>query len=1039
MNKLKFKILYLFLFVANIMSAQINIKGTVIDESKEPMPGVTVQVKGKNMGTVTDLDGNFKLKVPGKNSIIVVSFIGYQSKEIKVGNEKSFKIKLEEESLQLDEVVVSAGYTEIKRRDFTGSYGKVDMDEMMKSPVVNFDQALAGRVAGVQVSSNEGGPNAEYSIVIRGNNSLTQSNQPLYVIDGFPMESAEGIDPNDIANIDILKDASSTAIYGSRGANGVVIITTKKGMAGKPTVNYKGSFSVNKITNTYDLLDGYEFAKLQTEVQPEQTINNTYFRPLEDGTPRDLDWYSTCPYVDWQDEVFRTAFTHNHYFSITGGSNDTKYSSSFSYLTQEGVIDNSDYSRFQGRINLEHNITKKLKLNVIGNYTRGITNGTSPSATVSSSTSSLMYSVWGYRPVTYNDIDLRTAMIDPDVDSSNDYRFNPILSLREEYSRRYEDNLGVNESLEYQIMKGLKVKSTLGYKLNKILSEKFNNSRTRSGYEKSADHVNASAGFNESSSWLNENILTYEKRFKKSHYMNFLAGVTFQGQDSKAYSVKVINISDESLGMSALDLGTPSTASSSASEVKSMSYLAKANYNYKSKYYLTASFRADGSSKLSKNNRWGYFPSASIAWNFAREDFMKKVKWFNNGKLRFSWGMTGNNRVSDFASYSKVYSGRSSEYSFGDAFYPGYLLGSLGNENLKWETTTQINLGLDLGFFNDRIVFTFDSYIKNTDDLLLYADIPTTTGFSNVYKNIGKMRNSGLEFTLETVNVKTRDFMWTSNFNISFNQGKVVELNDNQRTLYGFAHFDNHYDTPNYVAQVGKPVGMMYGYIYEGTYKYDDFDKIGNKYVLKPTVPTNGDIRSNIQPGAPKYKDINGDGKIDDNDKTIIGNGHPIHIGGFTNTFSYKNFDLSVFFQWSYGNDIINANKYIFESGLKKNTNQFASYADRWSPENPESDIPAPMNRASMQGSHSSRVVEDGSYLRLKNIALSYNLPKNIISKWHIKSAKIFLSGENLLTFTSYSGLDPEVSVRNSALTPGLDFSAYPRAYNFSLGVNLSF
>lgn len=1039
MKKLRWRILIMFVLITNIISAQIKIRGSVVDANNEPIPGVTIQVKGQSLGTVTDLNGAFGLKVPSRNSILVLSFVGFETKEIRVGNTENFNIIMEEESQQLDEVVVSAGYTEIKRRDFTGSYSKVNMGEILKAPVVSFDQALAGRVAGVQVTSNEGGPNSQFSIVIRGNNSLTQSNEPLYVVDGFPLENAESIDPNNIENIDILKDASATAIYGARGANGVVIITTKKGQIGKPLISYKGSVSMYKISKTMDLLDGYEFAKLQSELQSEAIMNRTYFSPLPDGTPRDLEWYATCPYVNWQDEVFRLAFMQNHYASISGGSDNTKYNSSLSYLKQEGIIENSDYSRFQGRLNLEHKITNKLKFNTIVDYTRGINNGTSPSATVSSASSALLYSVWGYRPVTYDDVDLRTELIDPDVDRSNDYRFNPIVSLAERYSRNYSDNLGANGSLEYTIIKGLKLKSTIGYRLNKTLSEGFNNSRTQSGYALSSNGVNASIGLNEKSSWLNENIVTYETRLKKSHNMNFLAGATFQELDIKSYNASVNHISDESLGMSALDLGTPNRVSSSASIAKLMSYLVRFNYNYKAKYYLTASFRADGSSKLSKNNRWGYFPSASLAWNFTRESFMKSLKWWNNGKLRLSWGITGNNRVSDFASYSTIYSGTSSEYTFGNSYVPGYYIDTLGNENLKWETTTQINLGLDLGFLDNRINLVFDAYLKNTDDLLLNADIPTTTGFSKVYKNIGKMRNSGIELTLETTNVKTKDFMWKSSFNISFNRSEVVALNDNQRTLYGFAHFNNGYDTPNYIAQIGKPVGMMYGYIYEGTYKYDDFNKYGDTYILKPTEPTNGDLRENIQPGAPKYKDINGDGKIDENDKTIIGNGHPVHIGGFTNTFTYKNFDLSIFFQWSYGNDIYNANRIMFERGTSKNTNQFASYADRWSPENPESDIPAAGNNKSLQGVHSSRVVEDGSFLRLKNVSLSYTLPRKHISKWHVKSAKIFLSGENLLTFTSYSGMDPEVSVRNSSLTPGFDYSAYPRAYNFSFGVNLSF
>lgn len=1037
----KWLILLFLLFVGTTVEAQVKVTGIVTDDNKEILPGVSITVRGAKIGTTTNANGAFELSVPDKKSILVFSFVGYKTQERLVGNNRSLKVMLEEEAQSLDEVVISAGYTEVKRRDFTGAAGKADMNEIMKTPVVRFDQALQGRIAGVNISSNEGGPNGTFNIVIRGNNSLTQSNSPLFVIDGFPSESsnASSINPSDIESIDVLKDASATAIYGARGANGVIIITTKRGAIGKPTVTYNGSVSFEKLNNKLELMDAYEFVRLQTEIRTASEMSTTYFSPVtEGGANRTLEDYKNVKGYDWQDEIFRTAVTQNHYVALTGGREDTRYSASLSYTNQDGIILNSNFERYQGRFSLDQKINDKFRFTANANYTRSITSGASPSSTTSSATSNLMYSVWGYRPVTWDDTDLKTALYDPDVDSSNDYRFNPILSLKEEYRKNKEDNLAVNGAIEYTIIPGLKAKFSGGYRYRNLVSESFNNSKTRYGNATRSEGVNASMRTTDYRTWLNENTITYAKTFNKVHNFTALAGITFQSDKSSQYYAYVQNMTNEALGMSGLDEGTPTTTTSAMSESKLMSYLGRVTYNYDNKYYLTASFRSDGSSKFASNHRWGYFPSAAAAWTFSREEFMKDKSWLTNGKLRLSWGLTGNNRVSDFASLAQMYSGKDVEYDFANNYSTGYVISSIANKKLKWETTSQFNAGVDLSFFNDRIALTVDAYTKTTKDLLLYADLPRTSGFSSAYKNIGKMRNRGLEFTLQTTNIKTKTFMWTSNFNISFNRGKILSLNDGQETMLSTVSFDNGYNTPSYIAQVGKQPGLMYGYAYDGTYKYDDFDQSGSTYTLKATVPNNGNERSTIKPGGAKYKDINKDGVVNSYDRVVIGNGNPIHTGGFTNTFSYKNFDLSIFFQWSYGNDIMNANRLIFENGNQnKDTNRFASYAKRWTSDNPDSNIPAV--RGQGPSVFSSRVVEDGSYLRLKNVSLSYTFPSKSLRKIGLSTARIYVSGENLITFTSYSGYDPEVSTRNSALTPGFDYSAYPRAYNFSVGLNLGF
>lgn len=1047
------------LFSVTVAMAQVLVRGTVVDQTGESVIGASIQVKGTTQGTITDIDGKFSLGVPDKKSVIVVSFIGYATKELQVDTSKPMSIVLEEDTKVLDEVVV-VGYQEVRKKDLTGSVAKADMNELLNTPVGSFDQNLGGRIAGVNVSSSEGTPGGTMNIVIRGNNSLTQDNSPLYVIDGFPVEDAaiaSTINPSDIESLDILKDASATAIYGARGANGVVIITTKKGKVGKAQLSYDGSVTMQHVTRTIPMMDAYEFVKLQAETYPASIANSTGGYLMEyQGKQWTLDDYRGIFQYDWQDEILRTALQHNHNIRLTGGTEGVRYNASVSYYNQDGILLNSGYERFQARANT---VIKrdKLDISLTTNYSRSIQTGSTPSETSYSGMNNLFYSVWGYRPVTYPNKSMESLLndvMDEAIDSSNDYRFNPIRSLKEEYRKYYINNLQLNGYVSYEFIKGLKLKVSGGYTYDARKNDQFNNSNTRYGGPTSTDKVNAQIIRNERLTWLNENTLTYQTNIKKKHFFNSLVGITFQNSDYEYYSLKSTHIPNESLGMAGMADGTLSSSSSLKSSWSMMSYLARLNYNYKSKYYATASFRADGSSKFSKKHRYGYFPSGSLAWNFMEEEFMAPIKKVvGAGKLRVSWGLTGNNRIGEYDYYAllQMLKEKQGDYisngSIPSGVYPfdndmssvGMVPVSLPNEDLKWETTEQWNVGLDLSFFNERLNLTADVYRKTTRDLLLEASLPLVSGYYSATKNIGKVRNDGLELSLSTVNVQTKDFTWTSDFNIAFNKNEVLELAENQLSLTTAARFDQNYNSqPSYIAKVGLPMGMMYGYIYEGTYKYDDFVKSGNSYTLKDNVPYFSS-EANTQPGMPKYKDVNGDGIIDTNDRTIIGRGLPIHTGGFTNSFTYKGFDLSVFFQWSYGNDIMNANRLFFENaGGKKDLNQFASYANRWTPENPESDIPAATKSAS-NNVISSRIIEDGSYLRLKTVTLGYTFPKALIAKAKLSNARVYVAAQNLWTWTSYSGYDPEVSVRNSALTPGLDFSSYPRAFTLSFGVNLGF
>ena len=1053
-------VLALSLFSADLYAQQVEVKGQVVDAAGIPLIAVTVFEDGNTAnGTMTDLDGNYVLKVSSPKATIVFSCLGYAEIKEVVGGRGVISVTMKEEQLSIDAAeVVSVGYGSVSRRDLTGSVSKVDMGELMKAPVTNFDQALTGKVAGVVVTTSDGALGAEANITIRGNNSLTQSSAPLYVIDGFPTESsmATAIASADIESIDILKDASATAIYGARGANGVIVITTKQGNEGKPKINFSASWTGSKIANKVDLMDGFEFVNLQSEMSEYWGTSNIYLRRNEADIAAGLDPYTPEDYkgvasYDWQDQIYRNALTQNYNLSISGGSKESgnRYNISFSATDQDGIIVKSNFQRYQGKINFQQKIGKKVTFDFLANYSRSVTNGVTPTSAQQSSSASgwLMYSVWGYRPVTplaqqNADESIVDSILDATVSSSDDYRFNPAKTVRNEYRKTIVDYLNANAGLTWEILEDLKLKVTGGYTFNKRRREEFNGTQTYTGYpgSPSGKGINGGIYWNDKITWLNENTLTYTKRFLRKHNFQFLAGFTMQGETFDYKGTVAEQISTEALGLNGLHTGNYQNVTPWQYDWTMMSGLFRVNYNYKYKYYVTASFRADGSSKFPAGNRWGYFPSAGLSWNFNREDLLKDKSWLSNGKLRASWGQTGNNRTTtpyDYYSQIATLPGHveSYDYVFNGQIVSGYYPSNMSNDKLRWETTDQWNAGIDLSFFDSRIKFTGDWYLKNTRDLLLQATIPASSGYTSAMLNIGSMQNQGVEFTLGLVPIQRKNFTWSVDFNIAMNRNKVTALTNDQYSLMSAVSWDYNYNSQYpYITQVGKPSGMMYGYIYEGTYKYDDFN--GN--VLKDGVAYMNSVgREQTRPGDPKYKDINLDGVIDDNDRTIIGCGQPIHTGGFGNTFNFYGFDVNVFFAWSYGNDVINANRLIFENGSKQNLNLFASYTNHWSEDNQTSDIPR--IGANGMNVYSSRVVEDGSFLRLKNVSIGYTFPRSVLRKLHFDTMRVYLSADNLFTITNYSGPDPEVSTRNSVLTPGFDWSAYPRSRGVTAGVSFTF
>lgn len=1023
------------------------IKGKVTDATTGiGIAGVGVGISGNPLSVTTDMSGNYAINVQlDRDSVLEFRFIGYDTQAIAIGAQDVINVKLAQSNQSLEEVVV-IGYGEVQRGDLTGSVGSVDVEDLQKAPVGSALEALAGRVAGVQVQSESGQPGSGINIVIRGANSLTQDNSPLYVIDGFPMEDANAniLNPSEIESIEVLKDASATAIYGARGANGVILITTKRGQEGAPNINYSAYGGFQNTINRIDLMSPYEFVRMEYERDPSGT-EETYFSPDPiTNEPRNLESYRNIAGYDWQDELFRTAGMQDHSLSVTGGNKSTKYSFSGNLFDQKGVIINSGFNRKQGRLTLDQTFSDKFKVGIDARYTSTKTYGTSPGAPDSrnSSMNYLMYSVWGYRPVTYSpDQDILDQLFDPDVNVNNDYRVNPIKSAENELRETYNKRVILNGHAEYQFTKDLKLRINAGINASDWRNDTFNNSETRYGHPQSANKVNGRILYTESDTWLNENLLTYNKRFKKGHTLNLMGGITFQENNYKRYGIGAMYLPNETLGLAGLSQGEPMPITSINTSWSLMSYLARATYNYKSRYLLTASYRADGSSKFSQDNRWGFFPSTAFAWRAINEDFMKNQTLFSDAKLRIGYGVTGNNRVGEYAPYSGLNFDNTGPndngyYAFGNALSQGLFISSLANSALKWESTAQSNIGIDLGILDQRVTLTMDVYKKKTTDLLLNALLPPSSGYPSAFKNIGSTSNEGLEISLAGDIVRSNAFTWNSSVNIAFNRNKVLSLTQNQESLASALNWDKDYTiTPLYIAKIGQPIGQIYGMIWDGVYQMEDFTDAG---VLRQDVPTNGNPRENIRPGDIKYRDLNEDGVVNDLDRTVIGRGYPLHQGGFSNTFTYKGFDLNVFLQWSYGNDIINANRLMFEYGVKPRTNQYATFADRWTVDNQDTNMPRLGGQGPLGSSYSTRVVEDGSYLRLKTVSLGYTVSPDFLERIKIKSLRLYASAQNLVTWTKYSGYDPEVAVMYSALTPGFDYSSYPRPKTIVFGLNLS-
>lgn len=1043
-------ILFSSLFTERALSQDLKlISGKVTeDPNGATLPGVSIRVKGTERGATTNAEGKYSIQARSSD-ILVFSFLGMKSREIQVGTKTTINIALSVDASALQEVVV-IGYGTVRKSDLTGSVGQVDIEDISKAPVASFAEALAGRVAGVTVGSVDGQPGAGLNITIRGSGSLTQNTSPLYVVDGFPIEDLDPatINPEEIESMTILKDASSTAIYGSRAANGVIVIKTKRGMVGKAVINVSSSVGVQLDPKQIELMSPYEYIKYQMELTPNVASTKAFF-----SNGKTLEDYRNVKGVNFQDHVFRTGAAQIHNIAMRGGTEETKYSISGSIFDQEGVIINTGFDRYSGRLTIDQNIGKKIKAGITGDYSASKQNGQVINQVSASNAgyvnnanpnSYVLARTWLYRPITpyIGGDDLLNNDVDDDAITQFDVRVNPFIDLLNQSDYTKSSVLEGNGFVSYAITKDLTFRTQGVYRLGTVNRDQFNNSKTAAGSPNifNPNGVNGMTLNTLSSYIYNSNTLNYKKTINKDHVITGLGLFEMSGgrYTAKGYSGKLLP--NQNLGIDGLDEGVPYNLISNNSRNTLMSYASRWDYNYKSKYILTATFRADGSSKF-LNNKWGYFPGGAIAWNMQKEGFFAKLfPGISTSKIRLSYGSNGNNRIGDFT-YSPRLSQTLDGYAFNNNPVGGITVTNVGNSDLKWETVTTLDLGYELGILKDRISLEVDLYRKETKDLLLNSSLPPTTGFATAIKNIGGLKNEGLEFTLNTTNIKSSSFIWQSNLNISFNKNQVTELTRGQRSLPSIATYFNQFNNPLYLAQIGRSAGMMIGYVWEGNFQYSDFDSPSpGVYQLKPSVSTNGAARTSIQPGDIKYKDLNNDGIINTADITFIGRGTPIHAGGFSNNFTYKGFDLNVFLQWSYGNDLYNANRLLLEGNSNNgaNINQFASYVNRWTPDN-QTNANYRAGGVGPIGFHSSRVVEDGSYLRLKTVSLSYAIPERFIKKAYLNGLSVNVSAQNLATWTNYSGLDPDVSARNNVLTPGYDYSAYPKSPTLVFGLKAAF
>ncbi|HAQ20321.1 MAG TPA: TonB-dependent receptor [Prolixibacteraceae bacterium] len=1019
----------------NLINSQVeqkkDLSGIVKDKNGLLMPGVTVVVKSTTIGTITDTDGKFSLPVPTEAKTLVFSFVGMITQEVAITGKTKFDIVLEEQIVGIEEVV-AVGYGTMKKSDLTGSISRVTQNELKDRPNNNVMQSVAGKVAGVQILQTDGTAGYAPTVRIRGAASITAGTTPLYVVDGIPIEGANLniLNPGDIESMEILKDASSSAIYGSRGSNGVVIITTKSGKSGKTNVEINFEKGFSKVLRTIDMMNAQQWIKYHIDA-----VNNSWIarggrasdpnevRPSNLRIPPEFlsDPAKFGNGTNWQDVIFRVAPTDNASVSMNGGNDKTRFMISSSYLKQIGIVDGDDFERLTLRANLTHKITSNLSMgtNILltkRNESPMVGFDLAPEIGKNTSVSGALQSIPIF-PI-YNE----NGNYGPSDPNSEWKRFSayglgfvhPYIRTRQMDRKRKSFNTLSNIFVEWKFLPDFTFKSVVSATIDYSRLNVYQYDKVKYGWS-ALPAARAYSSNDYRNNWLSENTVTFNKTIGE-HSINAFAGYSVQKDSYEEGRLLASGFPNDQVHT--LNAATTVLSfSSTASEWSLLSYIGRVNYSYLDKYLLTATLRRDGSSRFGKNNKWGYFPSASAGWRLSEEDFIKSVSWIDNLKLRLSYGVTGNNLIPNYGSVGLL---AQSQYAWGNNAEAALYINSISNSDLRWEKTGQWNLGLNIGLFSNRIYMELDYYQSVTNDMLLNVPVPAITGFTSQLTNIGKLKNRGFEFLISTKNL-VGDFKWNTDFNISTNRNKVSKLGLGDAPIY----------TVNWqattITEIGQPMANFYGYIFDGVFMNQS--EVDNYPHVASTTP-----------GDPKIRDVNGDKIINADDRTVLGNYQPDFTFGLTNTFQYKSFDLNFTLQGQYGNEIINTQT-RFTKFYGGSRNQYAIVSNYWKSESDPGDgkIFKPMfTFTGLQTAFSSYWIEDGSFLRIRNVQFGYSLPQKAISWSPFSSVRVYVNAENLHVFTSYIGFDPENSVY-SGLELGSDYGAtpMPRTVTFGIKVNL--
>lgn len=1021
-RKVLLSTLFLILHFTVALAQQVTISGQVLDEKSEPLIGATINIEGTTNAVITDLEGKFTIKVLPSEKL-VISYLGYKPKTITIGKNRRFDIILDPSVTEMDEVVV-VGYGSQRKSDIATAVASVNIKDIAKSSSTQTLQALQGKISGVQIIPTDGSLSSGMTFRIRGVNSVTGGTQPLFVIDGVPMPTQQitnedtetvnnpllGLNPNDIESMEILKDAAAAAIYGAKGANGVVIITTKRGTAStKPkfTFSLTGGLDMNPHI-PLEVLSPEEYAKKMLDYGTYDSPNLiNFWQNVVDNK----GWNDPSVHK-WMDEITQVAKKYETNASISGGTKGTTYMLSLGYLNNTGIIKRSAFDRFTSRLNLNQEVNSKINIGINLSY--------------STSKDKNPVSDWSQSGVILNALQISPFLFYPGLADIMNYSniniMSPLVAVDQvDINNRYSE-LNGNIYFNYKILKYLTFSTSASYRQYSMDQNKLWGSDTWYGQ---SERGRMEISNREENSWVYEARLQYAKSIKK-HSFSLMGAFEASKWSMKDVYNKATNFEDMAVGIWGIDKGLVTYAPKYMYDSSQMvSFISRGTYTFDNKYVLNASLRVDGSSKFGANNKYGYFPAVSVAWRASEEEFIKKYDFISNLRVRTSFGMTGNNQIPSYQSLSQLENNK--VVMNGNMVEIGRYPSNVTNDDLKWESQKQYNVGFDFGVLDNRFSITADFYYKRIDDMLLQVNIPSTSGYTKAWKNAGSMENKGMEFAINA-NWFQGDFSWSTDFNISFYKNKILSLDKGQYQQF-YDRGINAKITSDVLLRVGMPVGIYYGYISDGTYNND-------------TEIINGYPGPNLGLGQLKVVDVNKDGVIDSNDRIPIADVNPKHTGGIGNTFSYKGFDLYAFFRWSYGNDVVNGNAYYLVGTTSINNILKSVYKDVWSTKTPENNYPLYGRGTWGESVLRSDLVEDGSFLRLQTLSLGYNFPTKVTRKMGLSKMRVAVTGTNLWLWTRYSGFDPEANTGYGTvarLAPGLDMSPYPRPRSFSLSIELGF